>query len=220
MEEGRRWEALNPDILALIFVKIKPLDEMVRCVPFVCKPWMEVLAGPYCWRDVNLLPWYESVQADMVVGKLVRRSSCTLQRLCVNQLGESGFLSVVNCYCFEITSKGLVAFGNNCKSLVHLRRNMHEGGAIDDSEAMTIAHTMPSLQRIELRFGLFSNLGLSEILTNCKSLTHLNIYGCWKFELDGDLMMICEKLVHFESPGIDYGSDDDVYVDVPTPTSD
>ncbi|KAJ9558136.1 hypothetical protein OSB04_012750 [Centaurea solstitialis] len=239
--EGRRWEALNPEILTLIFVRIQPVDEMVRCVPFVCKSWMEVVAGPYCWQDINLFPWWwrctlqrrfliETVEVDAVVGKLVQRSSCTLQRLSVNKIGESGFLSVLNCgrclkwlqipnssitddmvlkhvrllpnliyldisYCIHITHKGIAAFGNNCKSLVFLTRNR----AIDDSEAMTIAHTMPNLQRIKLGYGGFGNLGLSEILTKCKSLTHLDIRGCRKVELDGDLMEICGRLVHFQS---------------------
>ncbi|KAI3510973.1 hypothetical protein L1887_18114 [Cichorium endivia] len=98
-EEGRRWEGLHPEILALIFVKI-PLDEMVRFVPFVCKPWMEVVAGTYCWRDIDLQPWsgsgVDSHAVDLVVKKLIRRSKCTVQRLSTFDMGVSGFSAVAN----------------------------------------------------------------------------------------------------------------------------
>lgn len=275
--EGRRWEALSPEILALIFVRIQPSDEMVRCVPFVCKPWMEVVAGPYCWRDINLFSWSRSRiddinlmylsssdavaverEDDLLVEKLVRRSSYTVQRLSVNHIAESGFLSVVNCgrclkilqiprsritddmvlkhikplpnlegldisFCSEITSKGLAAFGNNCKSLVHLKRSMRSFYGtigIDESEAKTIAHTMPSLQRIELCYGKFGNSGVSEILTKCKSLTHLDVRGCWNVVLDDDLLKTCERLEHFQYDYEVFDSINSKDVDLPSPTSD
>ncbi|KAI3739735.1 hypothetical protein L2E82_30146 [Cichorium intybus] len=104
-EERRRWESLHPEILALIFVKI-PLDGMVRAVPFVCKPWMEVVAGPCCWRDIDLQPWSRrrvgSHAVDLVVKKLIRRSKCTVQRLSTFHMGVSGFPAVANWYGYVV----------------------------------------------------------------------------------------------------------------------
>ncbi|KAI3742893.1 hypothetical protein L1987_60591 [Smallanthus sonchifolius] len=38
-------------------------------------------------------------------------------------------------HCLKITSKGLGAFGNQCKSLLHLKRNKNLSTPADDSEA-------------------------------------------------------------------------------------
>ncbi|KAI3747017.1 hypothetical protein L6452_09459 [Arctium lappa] len=92
VEDRRRWEALNPEILALIFIKI-PAYEMVRCVPFVGKPWMEVVVGPYCWQDIDVQAWCRcrnlnhAVDVDLVIKKLVCRSKFTVQRLFAYRLG-------------------------------------------------------------------------------------------------------------------------------------
>ncbi|KAJ9558137.1 hypothetical protein OSB04_012751 [Centaurea solstitialis] len=103
-DQGWRWDALNPEILALIFIRIQPSDEMVKCVPFVCKPWMEVVAGPYCWRDINLLPWCrrryygDSAEVDQVVEKLVKRSNYSVQQLSTCDIRVPGFLSAIDWY--------------------------------------------------------------------------------------------------------------------------
>ncbi|XP_071718857.1 F-box protein FBW2-like [Rutidosis leptorrhynchoides] len=249
VEEWRKWAALNPELLALIFVKIVPVDEMMKSVPLVCKGWLEVVAGPYCWSEVDVQGWCrrrnDSDAVDMVVKKVVRRSKCMLQRLFAYRVGESGFFYLANCgkylkelhipmsvindtmiqkhmkplpnltvldisNCFQITAKGLAAFGNQCKSLVYLKRNMpyHNSSLpIDDSEVKSIADTMPSLKTIELTYGNFGDSGLHEIINKCKSLTHLDILGSWNVELDGDLLEICEKLEYFQKPWTDFDSE-------------
>ncbi|KAL4571563.1 hypothetical protein LXL04_018324 [Taraxacum kok-saghyz] len=56
---------------------------------------------------------------------------------------------------------------------------------------------MPNLQRLELCFGRFSVSGLSDILTKCKSLRHLDVLEHWNVKLNGDLKDMCEKLECF-----------------------
>ncbi|KAI3742894.1 hypothetical protein L1987_60592 [Smallanthus sonchifolius] len=244
-EQWRSWEGLNPEILALIFARIMPVEEMVNRVPFVCKGWMEAVAGPYCWSEVDLQAWCrrrnDSHAVDLVVKKLVRRSKFTVQRLSAYRMGEPGFFFVAHCgnflkalempmsdvtdqmvlkhikplpnltlldvsHCLKITSKGLATFATQCKSLIQLKRNMPPLDAhspTDDSEPKTVADTMPNLQHIELCFGRFGDSGLSEILTKCKSLIHLDIQGSWNVELNGDLAEMCERLQHFQSPWVD-----------------
>ncbi|KAI3764228.1 hypothetical protein L2E82_14233 [Cichorium intybus] len=245
----RRWEELNPEILALIFVRI-PADEMVRNVPLVCKPWMEAVAGPYCWRDIDVAEWCrrrnEVRAVDLAVRKLVSRSKCTFQRLSTYRLGNPGFIFVANrarCLtvlempmsdvtddtvlnhvkslpnlrvldisdCLNITAKGLEAFGNQCKSLVSLKRNnpwviltKSSPLLIDDSEPYIIANSMSNLQHLELCFGCFGDAGLSEILTKCKSLTHLDIQGSWNVKLEGDFKKNLQRLEYF---GTTYSDD-------------
>nr|XP_043612324.1 F-box protein FBW2-like [Erigeron canadensis] len=249
VEEWRKWAGLNPEILALIFKKVGPVEEMMKRVPLVCKGWMEVVAGPYCWSEVDVQGWCrrrsDSNAVDMVVMKLVRRSKCMVQLLSVYRLGESGFFFVANCgkflkelqmpmsvitdqmlskhikplpnltmldvsYCFKITAKGLAAFGNQCKSLVHLKRNMpplDASSPVNDSEAKAIADTMPCLEWIELCFGQFGDSGLSEIITKCNSLAKLDIIGSWNVQLNGDLLEKCEYLKDFQSPWSNYDNE-------------
>ncbi|KAI3739738.1 hypothetical protein L2E82_30149 [Cichorium intybus] len=157
-EERRRWEALHPEILALIFVKI-PLDEMVRSVPFVCKPWMEVVAGPYCWRDIDLQPWSEcrvdGHAVDPVVKKLIRWSKCTVQRLSTFRIGESGFSAVANCGIYlkvlEIPNSGITDY-------------------------MILKHIKPLPNLTLLDISDCANItakGIEAFGTHCKSLIHL-----------------------------------------------
>ncbi|XP_058089559.1 F-box protein FBW2-like [Magnolia sinica] len=113
-------------------------------------------------------------------------------------------------YCLHITCRGLEAFGKQCKSLIHLRRNMPPpeielGGEspaqkVDDDEALAIADTMPGLLHLELSYGRFTDLGLDAILTKCKALHHLDIRGCWNVKLTGDLEEKCEMIDIFRSP--------------------
>lgn len=126
-------------------------------------------------------------------------------------------------YCFKVTEKGLKAFGTECKSLTHLRRNMPiwelpdsvEPSDVKDQEALIIADTMKGLQRLDYAFNRLSDTGVEAILTQCKALTHLEIQGCWNVELKGDLEARCKNLVNFQKPWIDdhddliYSSDDD-----------
>lgn len=235
---------LNPEILALIFVRI-PADMMVRSVPLVCKPWREAVAGSYCWTDIDVEDWCRrrkdnnSHSVDSVVRKLVRRSKSTFKRLSTYGLGYSGFSFVANCgrclkvleipmseitdlmvlkhaeslenlteldisYCLRITSNGIETFGKQCKSLVHLKRNMPppDWGSVktDDSEAVGIADTMSGLRGLELGYGRFGDSGLNAILCNCKELNQLDIRGCLRVELIGDLEEKCERLCPLPEP--------------------
>lgn len=113
-------------------------------------------------------------------------------------------------YCSKITYKGLEAFGKQCKSLVHLKRNMPQtflglsmqetAFKIDDSEAMIISDTMLGLNMLELCNGRFGNYGLNAILNKCKALTHFDIEGCWGVGWEANLEKMCKKLVVFKSP--------------------
>ncbi|KAK4738136.1 hypothetical protein R3W88_001833 [Solanum pinnatisectum] len=254
---GGRWDELNPEILASIFVRIVPPDLMVRSVVLVCRNWMETVSGPSCWMEIDLEDWCRKCciakrphLIDPVVHKVVRQSRSTVQRLSTYRLGIAGFsiaasrgrclktLQIPMCevtdqvvekhvgfltnltfldisYCLKITEKGLKAFGTQCKSLTHLRRNMPlwelptsvEASDVNDQEALIIAETMKGLQRLDFAFNRLSDTGIEAILTQCKALTHLEIQGCWNVELKGDLEVRCKKLVDFRSPWIDEHED-------------
>ncbi|XP_065859354.1 F-box protein FBW2-like [Euphorbia lathyris] len=259
-----RWEELNPEVLALILIRI-PIEERVGNATLVCKNWLACVSGSYCWSEIDIQDWCQkqnrSVQdVDMVARTLMKRSRGSSWLLSTYKLGNPGFIyaanlcgknlkvlkmpmsevtdemverhvgSLVNLsvldisYCLKITSKGIAEFGNNCKGLVELRRNMppplevKSFGEIDfkadDCEAIAIANTMSGLWKLEMCYGSFGDLGLDAILTNCKALSHLNIDGCWKVNLGDDLLVKCLKLEYFVDPFIDediadYDDDED-----------
>ncbi|KAI8024997.1 F-box protein FBW2 [Camellia lanceoleosa] len=98
-EEGR-WEGLNPEVLAQIFVRIEA-EERVKTVGLVCRSWLEAVAGPYCWTDIDIEQWCRRSNrpphlVDSAVRKLVRRSKCTFTRLSAYKLGDSAFSFIAN----------------------------------------------------------------------------------------------------------------------------
>ncbi|KAK9999374.1 hypothetical protein SO802_018977 [Lithocarpus litseifolius] len=151
-----------------------------------------------CGRFLRVL----QIPMSDVTDKMVERHAISFENMAVLDIS----------YCLKITCKGLESFGKNCKTLVHLRRNMPlpevlpsynvNGTGIkpDDSEAMIIADTMPGLQHLELCYGRFGDDGLEAILAKCTALTHLDIRGCWSVKLDGDLEDRCYQLQEFKSP--------------------
>ncbi|CAL5380060.1 unnamed protein product [Camellia sinensis] len=99
-EEGR-WEGLNPEVLAQIFVRIEA-EERVNTVGLVCRSWLEAVAGPYCWTDIDIEQWCRRSNrpphlVDSAVRKLVRRSKCTFTRLSAYKLSDSAFSFIANC---------------------------------------------------------------------------------------------------------------------------
>ncbi|KAG0470081.1 hypothetical protein HPP92_016180 [Vanilla planifolia] len=96
------------------------------------------------------------------------------------------FLDISSCK--KIGSRALKAFGNNCKSLVGLRRTMHPLEVADDvnedDEALAIAVSMPKLRYLELAYLLLTTKGVLEILSGCKELEFLDIRGCWNVKLE------------------------------------
>ncbi|PIA25248.1 hypothetical protein AQUCO_12100005v1 [Aquilegia coerulea] len=96
------WEDINPEILGgLIFIKIKPVDELIRVIPFVCKTWNEVINGPYCWNDIDIQQWcrrcHDIDRIDNAVRKLIPRSIGVLRSLSVYMLSNAAFAFLVNC---------------------------------------------------------------------------------------------------------------------------
>ncbi|XP_020679922.1 F-box protein FBW2-like [Dendrobium catenatum] len=99
-------------------------------------------------------------------------------------------------YCNYITYKGIEILGNNCTSLINLKRNLtpaefestqnnEEAAKVNEREALAIANTMFGLEQLELAFGRFSDYGLDAILSNCKALSFLDLSGCQYVKLKG-----------------------------------
>jgi len=112
-------------------------------------------------------------------------------------------------YCLNITSRGIEALGRHCRLLVHLKRNMpppdppqgnNTAARAVEEEALAVANTMPTLEQLELAYGLFSDLALNTILNKCLLLRALNIHGCWNVRLGGDLEERCCALQSFREP--------------------
>ncbi|KAM0954233.1 putative leucine-rich repeat domain superfamily [Dioscorea sansibarensis] len=84
-------------------------------------------------------------------------------------------------YYLTINASSIEVFGNNCKCLVHQKRNMSplKDKLSFEDEAQAIGNTMPNLEHLELVFSSFSEVGLDSILTNGKVvLKRLDTCGC------------------------------------------
>ncbi|OVA10437.1 hypothetical protein BVC80_917g62 [Macleaya cordata] len=152
------WEGLNPEILALIFIRIAA-DELVRVVPFVCKSWREVVAGPYCWSDIDIEQWCRRCnrpeKIDLAVRKLIRRSKGTFRRLSVYKLTNSGFCFVANC-------------GK------HLKVLQIPMSGVNDKMVEKHAEALPMVTFLDISYCLqLTCKGLEVLGKSCKSLTYL-----------------------------------------------
>ncbi|KAI0504210.1 hypothetical protein KFK09_015160 [Dendrobium nobile] len=118
-------------------------------------------------------------------------------------------------YCIYITYKGIEILGNNCPSLISLKRDLipaefestqnNEGAAkVNEREALAIANTMFGLEQLELAFGRFSDYGLDAILSNCKALSFLDLSGCQYVKLKGDVGSKFYALKSYKEPFSDF----------------
>ncbi|CAL5329326.1 unnamed protein product [Camellia sinensis] len=79
----------------------KEVEERVKTVGLVCRSWLEAVAGPYCWTDIDIEQWCRRSNrplhlVDSAVRKLVRRSNCSFTRISAYKLGDSGFSFIAN----------------------------------------------------------------------------------------------------------------------------
>ncbi|XP_052158717.1 F-box protein FBW2-like [Oryza glaberrima] len=87
--EHRCWDELLPDALGLIFRKLS-LKDVLTVVPRVCKSWGRVVAGPYCWQEIDIQEWSQQQskpdQLKRMVRMLVARSGGSFHRISVSGL--------------------------------------------------------------------------------------------------------------------------------------
>ncbi|CAL5393881.1 unnamed protein product [Camellia sinensis] len=77
-------------------------EERMKTMGLVCRSWLEAVAGPYCWTDIDIEQWCRRSNhplhlVDTAVRKLVRRSKCTFTRVSAYKLGDFAFSFIANC---------------------------------------------------------------------------------------------------------------------------
>ncbi|KAI3906698.1 hypothetical protein MKW92_011496 [Papaver armeniacum] len=95
--EFRSWDELLPDALGLIFKKLS-LQDILTVIPRVCKSWGNVVAGPYCWQEINIEDWSRLQSQDKInrmVEMLVTRSCGSVRKLGVTGLSSERMLSFI-----------------------------------------------------------------------------------------------------------------------------
>ncbi|CAL4966926.1 unnamed protein product [Urochloa decumbens] len=97
-EEYMCWEELLPDALGLIFRNL-PLQEVLTVVPRVCKSWGRVVAGPYCWQEIDIEEWSQQQSKPEQIGRMVEllvgRSGGSCRRISVSGLPCDPLLSFI-----------------------------------------------------------------------------------------------------------------------------
>ncbi|KAF9607914.1 hypothetical protein IFM89_003728 [Coptis chinensis] len=92
--ELRRWDELIPDALALIFKNLN-LQQILTVIPRVCKSWGKVVAGPYCWQEIDIEEWSLNVepdQLDRMIRMLITQSGGCFRKLCASGIPNNGQL--------------------------------------------------------------------------------------------------------------------------------
>lgn len=96
--EYRCWEELLPDALGLIFCNL-PLKEVLTVVPLVCKSWSRVVAGPYCWQEIDIQEWSQQQskpnQLTRMVRMLIARSGGSFHRISVSGLPSDSLFTFI-----------------------------------------------------------------------------------------------------------------------------
>ncbi|KAJ9567825.1 hypothetical protein OSB04_003791 [Centaurea solstitialis] len=118
----------------------------------------------------------------------------------------SGVTRINLSYCRNIRVRGIRAIGENCKSLVGLKRNKHpfDISCVKVEEATTIAATMPKLKHLELTFNYFDMENVEKIIESCHELKFLDIRGCSYVHLNHGWLQKCAPKVMVLGPNINH----------------
>ncbi|KAI9200926.1 hypothetical protein LWI28_015153 [Acer negundo] len=170
----RRWDELIPDALGLIFRNL-PLQEVLTVIPRVCKSWSKVVAGPYCWQEIDVEEWSNQLKPDhldQMLQMLITRSSGSLRKLCVSGLRSNMMFSFI---------------AENAGSLQTLRLTRSE---ISDSVAEQIAGRLSSITFLDLSYCCKIGATALEAIGKhcCSKLEFLDLRGCWDVKIDDKFM--------------------------------
>lgn len=158
-KEYRCWEELLPDALGLIFRNL-PLQEVLTVLPRVCKSWGRVVAGPYCWQEIDIEEWSQQQSKPEQIGRMVE--------LLVGRSGGS---------CRRISVSGLPCdprfsfIGDNARALRTLEIPRSE---ISDSMVESVAPRLPNVTFLDISSCTkMGARGLEAFGKHCKSLAGL-----------------------------------------------
>ncbi|KAF7140125.1 hypothetical protein RHSIM_Rhsim06G0079500 [Rhododendron simsii] len=175
MDKGadyRCWDELIPDALGLIFQNLS-LQEKLAVVPRVCKSWGKVIAGPYCWQDIDIEDWSNMAEpepdtVDRLLRMLIARSS-PLRKLCVAELQNDLMFSFI---------------AEHASSLQTLRLPRSN---ISDVIVEQVAGRLSTVASLDLSYcAKIGARGLEAIGKHCKSLTGLR-RNMHPIDMDGKL---------------------------------
>uniref|UniRef100_A0A0E0CRQ8 F-box domain-containing protein n=2 Tax=Oryza meridionalis TaxID=40149 RepID=A0A0E0CRQ8_9ORYZ len=157
--EYRCWEELLPDALGLVFRNL-PLREVLTVVPRVCKSWSRVVAGPYCWQEIDIEEWRQQQgkpeQLVRMVEMLVARSCGSCRRISVSGLPGDPLFSFI---------------GDHARALRTLEIPRSE---ISDAAVESVAPRLPNVTFLDI--SSCTKIGaraLEAFGKNCKSLVGL-----------------------------------------------
>ncbi|KAF1889345.1 hypothetical protein Lal_00024669 [Lupinus albus] len=151
----RNWDKLIPDLQGVIFTNLS-LQEKLTIVPSVCKSWASTVAGPYCWKEINIEEWSNQTEPDKIdrmLEMLITRSSGSLRKLTVS--------------CIQ-TEKMFTFIAENAGSLETLRLPRCN---ITDSTVEYLTEKLSMLSFFDVSYcGKIGAHALETIGNNCKLL--------------------------------------------------
>lgn len=157
--ELRPWDELIPDALGMIFNNLN-IQEILTVIPRVCKSWGKVVAGPYCWQEIDIEEWSTFCKPDHLIRMLqmlTDRSGGSLRKLVVSSIHSDDVFSFI---------------ADNGASLQDLRVPR---SAISNTVVENVAEKFRNIKFLDV--GYCYNIGapaLEAIGKHCKSLEVLH----------------------------------------------
>ncbi|KAK7275786.1 hypothetical protein RIF29_16908 [Crotalaria pallida] len=158
LADFRNWDELIPDVLGVIFTYLN-LQEKLTLVPSVCKAWANAMAGPYCWKEIDIEDWSnrcEPDQLDRMVEMLITRSAGSLRKLCVSRIQTEGTFTFI---------------AENAPSLHSLKMPRC---SLNDSVVENLSKRLSMLSFLDLSYCVINGARAIELIgKNCKLLEGL-----------------------------------------------
>ncbi|XP_043699012.1 F-box protein SKIP19-like [Telopea speciosissima] len=184
-EEVRNWLELPQDVLSLIFMKLGPVEVLVRAQS-VCSSWRKVSKEPQLWRLIYFRdPWdfaESEVDFEKVARHAVDRSCGQLIEFSVGHFGTDEVLKYITDRSYPLRCLGLA----HCIFVT-------ENGMIE------AVKKLPLLEELDLSYCHFSKKVLEALGQFCPRLKSLKLkrhsrFGCLYKDYDEEALVIAENM--------------------------
>eukprot|EP00250_Pteridium_aquilinum_P000157 c10175_g1_i1 orf=87-1091(+) len=149
------WAEMAADLLANIFLRL-PMNQLLRDIPLVCKPWKLASQDPLCWKTL-CFPQPRIIATPRLLTALLQRCNGVLQEVSLPYVQDPQCLQ-------------LLAHSAPLLQKLHIHQS-----CANDAWATVAAPLMPCISDLDLSMceNKFSHVALVAFGRNCKGITKL-----------------------------------------------
>ncbi|XP_076935106.1 putative F-box protein At4g05475 isoform X2 [Bidens hawaiensis] len=215
---SRNWLELPSNLVVNILQRID-VFEILENAQKVCTAWRDICKDPAMWRVIYIdrFPYQSERVGREIIKCVVDRSrgqllDLTIVGICDHELlqyvvdrsealKKLSSLEELSFFGTCISQQDIEAAGHYCPLLKTLRLSSLSFRCNSDEVALAIGKNLHQLTYLELIQNGMKNTGLEAILDGCCHLESLDLRGCWKIDLTGDLGKRClQQIKHLKLP--------------------